>query len=652
MLNSSKASRTLINALSFITETAPLCVMCFSELHDHHHPPSKQLFHSNSLAKRNSEFSIPKEDHSSNKDVVRANWKVTKLCQEGRISEAHKLFDEMPERDVITWTALISGYINLDMLKEGRNLFDRSDALKNVVTWTVLISGYLKSNRIFEAEKLFDEMPVKNVVAWNTMIEGYAKIGRIEEALALFDAMEDRNVVSWNIAMTGLIDSGRIEDARWFFDRMPTRDVVSWNIMLSGLARNGRIDEARFVFERMPDRNVVAWNAMVTGYARNARLREAYSLFEAIPDKNVMSWNAMITGFIQNGEIEEARRLFRDMPRKNIVSWTTMITGCLRHGATEEALNVFVSMGRDGRVRPNDATFVSVLGACSELAFLRGGAQIHQMIIKSNYRENERVTSALMNMYSKCGELATVKKMFDDNGLRRNTDLVVWNTMIAAYAHHGRGEDAISIFGKMRRMGFNPDAVSYKELLSACSHAGLVEEGLNYFNALINDESVELKDDHYTCVVDLYSRAGRLKEAFDLLERSELDASAHAWGALLSGCNVHSDAEVRKLAVKKLMKVKMESSGAFANLSNMYARDGKWGEAEGVRSRMYDRGLKKQPGCSWIDVGNKFHVFFVGDGLNSEIDNVRSLLLDLHEEMKIGFLLFFDVSEEVRFECI
>lgn len=578
-------------------------------------------------------LSIQRKDVTVDGNVARYNWVITDLSKNGRIMEARRLFDEMRDPDVITWTALISGYIKCGMIEEARRLFDRVDAKKNVVTWTAMVGGYIRSKKMLEAERLFNEMPNKNVVSWNTMIDGYAQNGRIDSAMHLFATMPERNVVSWNTVMSMLAQCGRIEEAQRLFDRMPERDVISWTAMIAGLSKNGRIDEARLLFDRMPERNVVSWNAIITGYAQNLRLDEALELFERMPERDLPSWNTMITGLIQNGDLRRARTLFNQMPKKNVISWTTMISGYVQEGENEEALKIFSRMLSTDGAKPNQGTFVSVLGACSNLAGLGEGQQVHQIISKTVYQDSTVVVSALINMYSKCGELGTARKMFDD-GVTSQRDLVSWNGIIAAYAHHGYGKEAISLFKEMQKYGFKPDDVTYVALLSACSHTGLVEEGLKYFDELVKDRSIQVREDHYACLVDLCGRAGRLKEAFHFIDQLETRPSACVWGALLAGCNVHANVKIGKLVAKKLLEVEPGNAGTYLLLSNIYASTGKWREAARVRLKMKDEGLKKQPGCSWIEVGNRFHVFVVRDKSHSQSELIYSILHDLHSKMK------------------
>ncbi|XP_057784995.1 pentatricopeptide repeat-containing protein At2g35030, mitochondrial-like [Salvia miltiorrhiza] len=578
--------------------------------------PLLRLYHPMIEAEKVSKSTIPRRDYSLKQDVARANCTITRLCEEGKICEARQIFEVMPERDVISWTALISGYMKRGLVGEARELFNRVDAVRNDVTWTAMISGYLKTKRVAEAEKLFDEMPERNVVAWNTMIEGYVRIGEIDQALVLFERMRERNILSWNTVIAGLVSCGRVEEARGVFDRMPARNVVSWNILISGLSRNGRVDEARLLFDRMPERSVV-------------------------------SWNAMITGFMQNGELEKGRRLFDEMPGKNVVSWTAVISGYTQHGRSEEALRMFHTMSRSRRVRPNEGTFASVLGACSDLAGLVEGLQVHQVISKTVYRESEFVISSLINMYSKCGDVVMARKVFDRGMRRRCRDLVCWNSMISAYAHHGCGRDAIMVFEEMRSRGVKPNNVTYVGLLSACSHAGLVQEGLDYFEMLVKSKSIEVREEHYTCIIDLYGRAGRLEEALELIKKLQTKASINSWCTLLLGCNIHGNDGIEKQILEKLLDVETAgNAGTYALVSSSYAARGKTMEAEMVRLRMKKEGLKKQPGCSWIEVGNKFHVFVVGDRCSEDHQGMQSLVFDLHEKMKKigdgGDTLLFD----------
>ncbi|XP_020082003.1 pentatricopeptide repeat-containing protein At2g35030, mitochondrial [Ananas comosus] len=572
------------------------------------------------------------EDRSADAAVARSNHAITRLSRLGRMADARHLFDRTPHRDVISWTAIISGYARYGMLREARLLFDRADARKNVVTWTALLSGYVRSGRLKEAEELFEQMPERNVVSWNTMVSGYIESGLVDQGYELFKQMPERNVVSWNAIITALAQSGRIVKAYDLFRSMPERDVISWTAIVAGLAQNGKVDDARDVFDQMPQRNVVSWNAMISGYAQNRRLHEALDLFQKMPKRDIPSWNTMITGLIQNGCLNRARDLFDRMKDRNVITWTAMISGYVQDGQNELALKMFVEM-LSNCVNPNQGTFVSALDAVSNLAALQEGQQIHQIISKTIFQFDPFVESALMNVYAKCGQICIARKVFD---MSKRKDLVSWNGIIAAYGHHGNGREAVSLFEDMQKNGFKPNDVTYVGLLSACSHSGLVDEGLRIFNSLIKDGSIEVREDHYACLIDLCGRAGRLEEAKNLINKLNIKPSSGCvWGALIAGCNVHGNESIGKVAAKKLLEAKPNNAGTYMLLSNIYASAGKWREVAKIKLKMKDKGLKKQPGCSWIEVGNRVHVFVVCDKSHGESDLIYSLLQDLHHKMKM-----------------
>ncbi|KAJ4891673.1 Pentatricopeptide repeat-containing protein [Raphanus sativus] len=572
-------------------------------------------------------------------------WLISNLCKEGRIAEARKLFDELPERDVITWTDVINGYIKSGNMREARELFDRSDSKKNVVTWTAMVRGYLQSKQFSAAELLFQAMPERNIVSWNTMIDGYAQSGRIDKALELFDEMPERNVVSWNTMIKGLVMRGRIEEAMSLFERMPVRDVKSWTAVVDGLAKNGKVDEARRVFDCMPERNIVSWNAMITGYAHNNRIEEADQLFQVMPERDFASWNTMITGFIRNGEVDKACVLFDRMPEKNVITWTTMITGYVQVKENEDALKVFSNMLRDGCVKPNVGTYVSILSACSDLAGRLEGQQIHQLISKSVHQKNEMVTSALINMYSKCGDLVAARKIFE-SGMVSQRDLISWNGMIAVYAHHGRGKEAIEMYDQMRKHGFKPSEVTYLNLLFACSHAGLVDKGMDFFEELVRDKSLSVRDDHYTCLVDLCGRAGRLKDVLKFINSVDAKPSSSVYGAVLSACNIHGEVSIATEVVNKVLETGSADAGTYVMISNLYKGSGKMKEAAEMRMKMKESGLKKSPGCSWILVGSQRHAFVVGDLSHPQFEALDWVVTDLSNKMRKNKNMASDVEKD------
>ncbi|CAN6215206.1 unnamed protein product [Urochloa humidicola] len=565
--------------------------------------------------------------------VEDSSRRIAELAAEGRVWDARRLFDGTPHRDVVAWTAMVSAYARRGMLRDARALFDRPDARRNVVTWTALLSGYARAHHVDEAEALFQRMPERNVVSWNTMLEAYVAAGRVGDACMLFDRMPVKDAGSWNILLAALVRSGRVDQARELFQRMPGRDVMAYTTMVAGIARYGNVDEARALFDVMPNRNVVSWNAMLSGYTTNHRIDEALDMFMKMSRRDIASWNIMINGFVQNKDLKRARELFDEAPERNVVTWTTMMNGYLQGMQSELALGLFNGMLTEG-IRPNKVTFLCALDSCINLAALYEGQQVHQIICKTTFQFDTFVESTLMNVYSKCGEIGLARKLFD---LSREKDLISWNGIIAAYAHHGVGIEAIRLYDKMQENGYKPNDVTYVVLLSACSHSGLVDEGLKIFEYMVKDRSVEVRDEHYTSLIDLCSQAGRLDDAKRLIQYLKIKpASGSVWSALLGGCNAHGNVSIGNLAARRLLEAEPDNAGTYTLLSNIYASAGKWKEAAQIRSEMNNRGLKKQPGCSWIEVANKVHVFVSRDKSHTESDLINSLVQDIHHMMRIA----------------
>ncbi|KAF8692238.1 hypothetical protein HU200_039843 [Digitaria exilis] len=530
--------------------------------------------------------------------------RIAELAAAERLWDARRLFDGAPDRDVVAWTAMVSAY-----------------------------ARYARARLVDEAEALFQRMPERNLVSWNTMLEAYASAGRVGDACALFERMPVRDAGSWNILLAALVRSGSMGKARELFVRMPVRDVMAYTTMVTGIARHGNVDEARALFDAMPNRNVVSWNAMISGYISNQRTDEAFDLFMRMTRRDIASWNIMINGFIQNKDLKRAQELFDEAPERNVVTWTTMMNGYLQGMQSELALGLFSGMLTAG-INPNKVTFLGALDACSSLAALCEGQQVHQMICKTAFQFDTFVESTLMNVYAKCGEIGLARKVFD---LSRERDLISWNGIIAAYAHHGVGMEAMHLYDKMQENGYKPNDVTYVVLLSACSHSGLIDEGLKIFESMVQDRSVAVRDEHYTSLIDLCSRAGRLDDAKRLIRSLKIKpASGSVWSALLGGCNAHGNVSIGNLAARSLLEAEPDNAGTYTLLSNIYASAGKWKEAAQIRSEMNNRGLKKQPGCSWIEVANKVHVFVARDRSHSESELINSLVQDIHHMMRIA----------------
>ncbi|PSS03096.1 Pentatricopeptide repeat-containing protein [Actinidia chinensis var. chinensis] len=612
---------------------------------------------------------------------ISANSQIAWYARLGQIENARQVFDNMPHKSVVSWNSIIAGYFQNYQPKEARHLFDKMPE-RNTVSWNGLISGYVKNRMVKEARRVFETMPERNVVSWTAMVRGYVEEGLISQAESLFRQMPERNVVSWTVMLGGLIQDRRINEARQLFDRMPVKDVVARTNLIAGYCQEGRVDEAREIFDEMPRRNVVSWTTMVSGYVQNQKVDIARKLFEVMPEKNEVTWTAMLMGYTQCGRIEEASELFDAMPIKSVVAcnaiilglgqngevvkarkvfdqmkekddgtWSAMIKVYERKGFELEALDLFSMMQRQG-VRVNFPSLISILSVCASLASLDHGRQVHAQLLRSRFDSDVYVSSVLITMYIKCGDLLKAKQVFDRFSPK---DTIMWNSIVTGYAQHGLGEEALQLFQEMYSSGIAADDVTFIGVLSACSYTGKVEEGLEIFESMRTKYLVEPETEHYACMVDLLGRAGRLKEATNLIDNMPVEPDAIVWGSLMGACRMHMNLDLAEVAAKKLLQLEPKNAGPYILLSNMYASKGRWADVAELRKNLRSRKVSKLPGCSWIEVEKKVHMFTGGESKphpeHAMIKRMLERLVGLVREAGYspdGSFVLHDVDEEEK----
>ncbi|TVU05475.1 hypothetical protein EJB05_48641, partial [Eragrostis curvula] len=533
--------------------------------------------------------------------LLRENQRISALGRAGDVAAARRVFDAMPKRDVVSWNALLTA-----LWQGGRDLP--------------------------AALRLFDAMPSRNVISWNSIVAGCLAHGDLDAASAYFARAPRRNVATWNAMLAGLVRLGRMEDAERLFGEMPVRNVVSFTTMVDGLARCGEVARAREVFDAMPERSLVSWAAMISGYVENAMFIEAKELFQAMPEKNVVACTAMITGYCKEGDVESARRLFDRIAVKDVISWNAMLAGYVHNGHGEEAMRLHILMHKEG-VKPDHATLIAVLTACSALALLRQGRSTHAVAIKAMLESSISFSNALMTMYSKCGNVGESELVFMN---LRSLDIVSWNTIIAAYAQHGRFQKVIALFHEMEAHGLTPNEVTFLSVLSACGHAGRVDISLKLFDLMSSKYMISPRAEHYACIVDILSRAGEFEEACYYIKEMPFEAEKNVWGALLGACQTRANVQLGELAAKMLVQADSESSGPYVMLSNIYAAAGMWDEVNQVRGRMKQKGVKKQPGYSWAEIANEVHMFVGSDASHPEMSEIISELRKINFHMQMA----------------
>ncbi|KVH88509.1 pentatricopeptide repeat-containing protein At2g35030, mitochondrial-like [Cynara cardunculus var. scolymus] len=589
------------------------------------------------------------------------NIRLTNLGRVGRVHEARKLFDEMPHRDVVSYVSMITVYIKNNNLFKAEGLF-RAMPERNIVADSAMINTYAKAGRMDEACRIFYQMPHRNVYSWTSLISGYFRNGHVREGQKLFNQMPGKNVVSWTAVVLGYAHNGLIDQARAIFDQTPNKNVVLWTAMIKAYIDNCQTDEALKVFIAMPQRNIYSWNIMIQGCFKDNRTEEAIGLFDSMPRRNAVSWTTMVTGLVQNASIELARQYFNQMPKKDIAAWNAMITAYAGEGLMAEASELFHTMpqrdivswnaviggyakglrGPKGEAfkhlilllqccfRPNECTITSVLISCEDCL---GLSQIHTLAVRLGFGADISLTNALITMYARCGDLGYAQLAFDT---LETKDIVSWTAMMLAYSSHGFGAHAIENFARMLRLGIKPDEITFVAVLTACSHTGLVSKGWRFFNSMMHAYKLEPRAEHYACLVDVLGRAGQVDKALKLVCEMPPDKrDAAVLGALLGACKLHGDDVVAKEIGQKVIDLEPSESGGYVVLANVFAACGKWEEAAQVRRQMKGKAISKIPGFSEVYVKGSNHVFYAGDGANTDFNDINEMLRDkLLPEMK------------------
>ncbi|KAK1275222.1 Pentatricopeptide repeat-containing protein [Acorus gramineus] len=369
-----------------------------------------------------------------------------------------------------------------------------------------------------------------------------------------------------------------------------------------------------------------------------------------MPCRNTGSWNTVVVSYARNGDVVRARRVFDEMPQRDSISWSTMIGVYSQYGMGEEALRLFIEMGRDGAgiVR---SIFNCVLSTCADMVALECGRQVHGRLVKAGFEMGCFVGNTLMVMYSKCGSIDEAYKAFE--GIM-DKDVITWNTMITGYARHGFGKEALDVFASLLKTEIKPDDITLVGVLSACSHTGLVNKGISYFYSMHQDYGMTAKPAHYTCMIDLLGRAGRLKDAEDLLRNSPYEPDATMWGALLGASRIHGNTKLGEAAAERIFEMEPKNSGMYVLLSNLYASEGRWADVGKMRVTMRERDLWKVPGYSWIELQNAVHIFSVGDSVHPDRERIYAYIEELDLRMKAaGYvsatkMVLHDVEEEEK----
>lgn len=501
---------------------------------------------------------------------------LSMYCNCGSLEEARLAFSEIVSQDLLSWTLIIGLYAKMECLDECMHLFFEMLAAglyPDPILISCLFSGFSNSTRISEG-KAFHGFILRrnydlNQMVFQGLLEMYCKFGLSHPAEKLFDGAHGRDSESWNLMVAGF-GKARLEfKCIEMFRKMQHLEIeYNLNCLISVIS-------------------TCSWlGAILLGRSVHCHAIKNLSF------DSVSVANSLINMYGKSGNLQTARRIFSGT-QKDTVTWNVLISSYVHNGHSSEALALFDDMVSEG-VKPNTVTLVTLLSACSHIASLKKGEEIHNYIRKEGFESNLPLDTALIDMYAKCGRLESSRELFDSMDQK---DDISYNVMISGYGMHGDVKSAIQIFKQMDQSNIRPNELTFLAILSACTHGGLVEEGKSFFHKM-NDYSLKHTIKHYACLVDLLGRAGSLLEAEEVIMSMPMPPDAGMWGTLLSACKVHNDTEMGIKIAKYAIESDPDNDGYYVIISDLYSSIGLWEEVERVRNIMKEREVRKRAGWS------------------------------------------------------
>ncbi|KAH0465145.1 hypothetical protein IEQ34_005248 [Dendrobium chrysotoxum] len=641
-------------------------------------------------------------------DVVLWNSIISGCVQAANYFDAISLFREMHRiglsMNTYTAVSVLQACTELSLLKLGREV--HCSLLKNnrsfeLYEGNALVVMYTRSGCIPNAVRLFNEMNEKDNVSWNSLLSGYAQNCLYRKAVEIFYQMLEMGFqpdqVSLVTVASALGQLGNLLNGKeihgYAIKRGFDSNLQMGNTLINMYAKFSLVNYSKFVFHKILNKDVISWTTMIACYAQNSYYLEAIELFRQVQKEEIKA-DSMIIGSIllacsslvclsllkqihgytirhmlldlvlentfidaygECGEVHQALHIFSMIETKDVVSWTSMMTCYVHNRLFNDALSLCVEM-KKANVEPDVVALLSILSAIAGMASLMKGKEVHGFMMRRCLGIDGSVSSLLVDMYAQCGSIDESFKVFD--GVRYK-DLVLWTSIIDACGMHGRGRDAIDLFDKMETLGIVPDHIAFLAILYACSHSRLIMEGKLFFYKMISEHKLKPWSEHYACIVDLLGRAGKLDEAYEFIRKMPTKPTAPVWCALLGACRVHSNYEFGELAAKKLLELEPENPGNHVLISNSLAAMGKWQDVQELRSKMKQKGLKKDPACSWIDVGSKVHAFVARDKCHEDSSKIYAKLAEITQslEKEAGYVadtrfVLHDVGEEEKIKML
>ncbi|XP_061339379.1 pentatricopeptide repeat-containing protein At2g03880, mitochondrial [Gastrolobium bilobum] len=499
-----------------------------------------------------------------------------------------------------TWS-LLNDFANQRDLPRAMHALDameRRGVFADAITYSELIKCCLAHGAVREGKRvhqhIFSNGYQPKTFLINTLLNMYVKFNLLEEAQILFDKMPERNVISWT-TMISAYSSAKLNDRAMKFLILMLREGV------------------------MP--NMFTFSSVLRACEMLSDLKQLHSSIMKVGlESDVFVRSALIDVYSKLGELLEALNVFREMVTGDSVVWNSIIAAFAQHSDGDEALNLYKSMRRTG-FPADQSTLTSVLRACTSLSLLELGRQVHVHVLK--FDQDLILNNALLDMYCKCGSLEDAKFIFNRMA---DKDVISWSTMIAGLAQNGFSMEALNLFDSMKVLGPKPNYITILGVLFACSHAGLVNEGWCYFRSMKKLYGIDPGREHYGCMLDLLGRSGKLDDMVKLIHEMNCEPDIVTWRTLLDSCRAHQNLDLATYAAKEILKLDPQDIGAYVLLSNIYANSKRWNDVAEVRRTMKVRGLRKEPGCSWIEVNKQIHAFILGDKSHPQMDEINRQL--------------------------
>lgn len=528
------------------------------------------------------------------------------------LGHARKVFDEMPNRDLVSWTSMISAYVNSGDIVCALNLFEgmRRVLEPNSVTMMAMLQACCVTEDLVLG-RLIQCLVVKNGLLFdvglqNWFLRMYSRLGGEDEFVRFFSEIDCKNVVSWNILISFYSSVGDIVKAVDIFKQIMGGEVPLIIETLTILISATKTSESM---------------CLILGENLHS-LAIKTGLYDSILRTSLLDMYAKF------GELDNSTRLFNEIPNRSIITWGAMMSSFIQNGHFDEAVEIFSQMQAAG-LKPSLGILKHLIDAYAHLGALQLGRGIHCYLIRIYGLEicNTHLETSLMNMYVRCGSIASARKCFD---LIIVKDVVAWTSMIEGCGAHGQGINALNLYHHMMSEEVAPNSVTFLSLLSACSHSGLVSEGCEIFYSMRSRFNIKPDLEHYTCFVDLLSRSTRVREAFAIILRMTNLCDGRIWGALMGACRVYGDTKIAIYAAHRLLELEPDNVGYYTLLSNTQASVGQWHEVEKLRSVVYEKDLVKKPGWSFIELNGTIHGFVSGDRSHGKTDQIYDLLVYLN----------------------